>query len=263
MQIPWPQVGRSRGRARLSTVLCAGVLVGVCALMPAHALGQQLAELCAQNNGTWLEKFKECEYTSSDWCHRAGGQFDECRSACRHEVNSGPCTMQCVPVCKFATHMIDKDAANSESVIRSPDWHGDDAQGKAGPNPRATKASASDHERMFGVIPTHAITNDKNAPLLRRAANSAYSSTIQRTRLSWSVPACRPRSLRQLMSSMDMDRVPPDTASAWELQSLISPSVSLWAPSFFPRCCVRILAIFVKVPVLRGSASFTRCQAQS
>lgn len=27
--------------------------------MPTPAQGQQLPELCAQNNGTWLEKYKE------------------------------------------------------------------------------------------------------------------------------------------------------------------------------------------------------------
>ena len=133
---PWPQVSRYLGSARLSTVLFAGFLVVVCAVTPTPALGQQVPESCAQNNGTWLKKYKECEYTSREWCDRAGGHFDECGSACRHEVNPGPCTMQCVPVCKFATYLVGKDA------------------------------SASDHERMFGVIPTHAITNDKNAPPL-------------------------------------------------------------------------------------------------
>ena len=39
-------------------------------------------------------------------------------------------------------------------------------QEKAGANSQATKSSAADQERMFGVIPTHAITNDKNAPPL-------------------------------------------------------------------------------------------------
>jgi hypothetical protein len=38
------------------------VLVVVFALMPASAPAQQLPESCAQNNGTWLEKYKEREY---------------------------------------------------------------------------------------------------------------------------------------------------------------------------------------------------------
>ena len=134
--------------------------------MPSPAPGQQLPERCAQNHGTWLEKYKECEYASREWCGKAGGHFDECGSACRHALNPGPCTMQCVPVCQFATHIIGKDAANSESVIGSPDLQGHDAQGKTGSNSQATKTSAADQERMFGVIPTHAITNDKNAPPL-------------------------------------------------------------------------------------------------
>jgi hypothetical protein len=103
--------------AHLSPRWFAICLVAICGVMPTLAPGQQLPESCAQNNGTWLEKYKECEYASREWCSTAGGHFDECGSACRHEVNPGPCTMQCVPVCKFATHMIGKDAANSEYVI--------------------------------------------------------------------------------------------------------------------------------------------------
>jgi len=58
--------------------------------------------LCSENNGTWLEKYNECEFASQQWCQAAGGHFDECDSACRHASEPGPCTMQCVPVCKFA-----------------------------------------------------------------------------------------------------------------------------------------------------------------
>ena len=59
--------------------------------------------MCSENNGTWLEKYNECEFASQQWCQAAGGHFDECDSACRHASGPGPCTMQCVPVCKFAT----------------------------------------------------------------------------------------------------------------------------------------------------------------
>jgi hypothetical protein len=86
-------------------------------MLPISVPAQHLPESCAQNNGTWLEKYKECEYVSREWCGTAGGHFDECGSACRHELNPGPCTMQCVPVCGFAAHKIGKDAANSEYVI--------------------------------------------------------------------------------------------------------------------------------------------------
>jgi hypothetical protein len=108
----------SRPRSTLSSAVSFAIfLVVVCAVMPTPAPGQRLSESCAQNNGMWLEKYKECEYASREWCDAAGGHFDECGSACRHELNPGPCTMQCVPVCNFATHMIGKDAANCEYVI--------------------------------------------------------------------------------------------------------------------------------------------------
>lgn len=101
----------------LSIVSFAIFLVLVCLVLPTSVSAQKLPESCSQNNGTWLEKYKECEYASREWCGTAGGHFDECGSACRHELNPGPCTMQCVSVCRFATHIIGKDAANSEYVI--------------------------------------------------------------------------------------------------------------------------------------------------
>ena len=113
---PRPHLTRYCGNAHLS-VLFASFLVVVGAVMPTDTTAQELPESCARNNGTWLEKYKECEYVSREWCATAGGHFDECGSACRHELNPGPCTMQCVPVCKFATHKISKDAANSEYAI--------------------------------------------------------------------------------------------------------------------------------------------------
>ena len=114
---PRPHLNRYYGSTYLSIAWFTGALAIVSAVVPTLAAGQQLPESCAQNNGTWLEKYKECEYASREWCDAAGGHFDECGSACRHELNPGPCTMQCVPICKFATHKIGKDAANSEYVI--------------------------------------------------------------------------------------------------------------------------------------------------
>ena len=108
----------SRPRSTPSSAVSFAIwLMVVCAITPTLTPAQQLPESCAQNNGTWLEKYKECEYASRQWCGTAGGHFDECGSACRHELNPGPCTMQCVPLCKFATDMIGKDAANCEYVI--------------------------------------------------------------------------------------------------------------------------------------------------
>jgi len=103
--------------AHLSPVSFAIFLVLACTVLPTSVPAQQLPKSCAQNDGTWLEKYKECEYASKEWCGTAGGHFDECGSACRHDLNPGPCTMQCVPVCSFATHIIGKDAANSEYVV--------------------------------------------------------------------------------------------------------------------------------------------------
>ena len=68
----------------------------------AAALGQNLPGDCAHSGGKWLGEYQECEYTSHEWCESAGGDFEECMSVCRHSSQPlGPCTMQCVPVCKF------------------------------------------------------------------------------------------------------------------------------------------------------------------
>lgn len=63
---------------------------------------QKLAEACRQHNGKWVALHRECESSDKDWCIGAGGQFDECASACRHNPDpNAPCTLQCVPVCMF------------------------------------------------------------------------------------------------------------------------------------------------------------------
>ena len=82
-----------------ATFVVGAVLLFV--VVPTNGLAQQLPQSCAENHGTWLEKYQECEFTSQQWCQAAGGHFDECGSACRHASEPGPCTMQCVPVCKF------------------------------------------------------------------------------------------------------------------------------------------------------------------
>ena len=90
--------------------ICA-VLVFV--VVPTSVLAQELPRLCGENNGTWLEKYNECEFVSQQWCEGAGGVFDECGSACRHASNPGPCTMQCVPVCKFPASIGKSGAGNT------------------------------------------------------------------------------------------------------------------------------------------------------
>jgi hypothetical protein len=62
-----------------------------------------LAALCAEKNGNWLEEYSECEGGGdADWCRTYGGNFNECASACRHNPEAEICTMQCVLVCSFA-----------------------------------------------------------------------------------------------------------------------------------------------------------------
>jgi endonuclease/exonuclease/phosphatase family metal-dependent hydrolase len=115
--------------------LCAApfaiVAALVFALVPTSVLAQQLPQLCAENNGTWLEKYHECESVSQQWCHSAGGQFGECESACRHASEPGPCTMQCVPVCKFPVPS-GQDGASGTQVLDGRSVAVD--EGQAGPS---------------------------------------------------------------------------------------------------------------------------------
>jgi endonuclease/exonuclease/phosphatase family metal-dependent hydrolase len=97
----------------------ASIVVGatlIFAGLPADALTQEVPQLCRKNNGNWLEKYHECESVDRQWCESSGGRFDGCGSACRHESAPGPCTMQCVPVCKFAIPY-NKESANQMHVV--------------------------------------------------------------------------------------------------------------------------------------------------
>jgi hypothetical protein len=86
--------------------------------LPALGLAQQRSESCARHSGTWIEQYQECEYASKEWCDTEGGGFDECGSACRHDPNPArPCTMQCVPVCRFPIALIGEDPEDSTYVI--------------------------------------------------------------------------------------------------------------------------------------------------
>ncbi len=72
-----------------------------------------VAEACKSHDGTWLKSYWECEYADRQWCAEAGGRFEECASACRHNPDpAAPCTMQCVPLCIFA-----KDKPNNMGKI--------------------------------------------------------------------------------------------------------------------------------------------------
>lgn len=61
-----------------------------------------LKNLCAVNNGTWIEEVQECEYVSEEFCDENGGVFYECGSACRNNPDAQICTAQCVPFCSFS-----------------------------------------------------------------------------------------------------------------------------------------------------------------
>ncbi|MDP3953210.1 MAG: hypothetical protein Q8P99_00065 [bacterium] len=64
-------------------------------------LDKDLRSTCG-GEGKWLEEYGECEGVSEGWCNKSGGSFDECTSACRHNVDPGaPCILLCVPVCEF------------------------------------------------------------------------------------------------------------------------------------------------------------------
>jgi hypothetical protein len=76
-----------------------------------------LAEACQSKSGKWLEKYSECEYADRQWCATAGGRFDECGSACRHNPDpTAPCTMQCVPLCNFPAKGTKPDAGRPSTL---------------------------------------------------------------------------------------------------------------------------------------------------
>lgn len=60
---------------------------------------------CESFGGKFLESYNECEgHFSKDYgkeCQNLGGKFSPCESACRHNIQPGPCIQVCIPVCKF------------------------------------------------------------------------------------------------------------------------------------------------------------------
>lgn len=56
---------------------------------------------CENDGGIWYEYNLSCEKNSlsKDQCLLAGGEFNECNSACRHDEKAEICTMQCVITC--------------------------------------------------------------------------------------------------------------------------------------------------------------------
>jgi len=60
------------------------------------------SDTCQDNNGIWLDAYRECENIKPAWCASHGGVFNECGSACRHQPEALFCTAQCVPYCDLS-----------------------------------------------------------------------------------------------------------------------------------------------------------------
>lgn len=58
---------------------------------------------CEQSGGVWYDASEVCEinaFTEVE-CVDAGGEYNACASACRHDPRAEMCTMQCVLTCTF------------------------------------------------------------------------------------------------------------------------------------------------------------------
>jgi len=81
------------------------IALGVYLFMTRQAMAPSdgaISEECTAHQGKWIAEFSECEYPDSqEWCEQAGGKFNECESACRHDKEATICTLQCVVVCQF------------------------------------------------------------------------------------------------------------------------------------------------------------------
>lgn len=78
-----------------------------------------MATDCQENQGVWLEEYKECESIGQDWCDRMGGKFNECGSACRHNPDAEICTLQCVPFCSFNINGGEMTDKNDDAIKES------------------------------------------------------------------------------------------------------------------------------------------------
>jgi len=95
------------------------IVISIIGIKQRQLRTQELAQACKSKSGTWLERYRECEYVDRDWCTSTGGRFDECGSACRHNANPAtPCTMQCIPVCVFSG---DGTGPNGKRKLRNYD----------------------------------------------------------------------------------------------------------------------------------------------
>lgn len=80
---------------------------------------ESFAHICEENGWIFIEEFNECEWLSEETCNEAGGEFNECASACRNNPEAEICTMQCVLVCsahKENNHEEHKNEEESHSL---------------------------------------------------------------------------------------------------------------------------------------------------
>lgn len=82
-------------------VVFATCIITACNKQTENTTAGDLGQNCTASGGKWVAAHQECEYVSQDWCENAGGKFEECGSACRHDPEAEICTKQCVMFCKF------------------------------------------------------------------------------------------------------------------------------------------------------------------
>ena len=108
------RVFRGLAAALIGLLLTMAISTTSMAQQPQGSRAQELAKACKSKNGTWLERYWECEYVDQQWCTAEGGHFEECASACRHNPEPATaCTMQCIPLCDFS-------AKETTSGVRGP-----------------------------------------------------------------------------------------------------------------------------------------------
>ena len=74
--------------------------------LPKEATISDKRDACRKVGGGWLAEHNECELLTADiddfrlFCTETlEGRYDECESACRHDITADGCIEICVPVC--------------------------------------------------------------------------------------------------------------------------------------------------------------------
>lgn len=128
----------------IATVLGLLLTVGISTIGAAQeGRTAELAKTCQSKSGTWSERYRECEYVDRQWCATAGGRFEECASACRHNPDPATgCTMQCIPLCIFSDEGKKPDTGNSAPLNPTETKSETDKTKKAKKKPRGTIVAA-------------------------------------------------------------------------------------------------------------------------